>query len=531
MERRRSEAMIGACPPSRRIRRAASYGDRISWIQAQRQQAAAPPTTKDKPVGPRPQGHIDSPVVRRWLLTAQHPGQEISNFPRNNNDLFHLPYCHVDYSPEVTRRRPDWIASWRMSLNPRIVQYLFPLYHGPRGRDGTYFGVAWHDIAVSLYDVEGFIIRKEWLDGSTLDHLFRFFLAPYESCTWIYPAEITTCGRPADPIRRPAMRREMAKKRFWIFKVHVDGNHWALAIYDQAVSMIHYFDSLFREEKKNREIVRHVWVVIAGSADIAPNPDPKLHFPKCPTQLGGWECGVWIAEFTRFFFQEMRQGTILYHAKNWRTGRLYVSIKNIAKAKRAMIQNWLGFVRQALGNSPGRSLRPSGLTYRNWHTANPFRPPDWPASRVPSQITDAPSGQAEASAPRDIQGNTTPEATISPSGRTKPKPVPRKRGARIFVTLSSSRTPRQSEYKSLPLPPKSPDEWTRPPMYDHHNEPADLHLSPEYAPWYRGWDVMDKEIEAWRLREMDRCKKRLLHQQTQSSREERARRRREQQDR
>ena len=51
--------------------------------------------------------------------------------------------------------------------------------------------------------------------------------------------------------------------------------------------MIHYFDSLLREEKKNCEIAWHVWVVIVGSADITPKPDLILHFPKCPIQLGG----------------------------------------------------------------------------------------------------------------------------------------------------------------------------------------------------------------------------------------------------
>jgi hypothetical protein len=38
-----------------------------------------------------------------------------------------------------------------------------------------------------------------------------------------------------------------------------------------------------------------------------------------------------------------------------------------------------------------------------------------------------------------------------------------------------------------------------PPVYDHSGSP-DCNLSPEYPPWFKGWEHLDAQVEEWKAR-------------------------------
>ena len=173
--------------------RSASQGTQLGQPQFQRNQATSLPTlpseVENRPVGPRPPGDPSSTDVRRWALLSQQPGREIASYTDDPESLFRLPPgLQVQYPPHVVIRRPDWIVSFRLSENSRIHDYLFPLCSGPRGRNGEYFGIPWHDISLALYDVEGLIMQKEWFFLDAILLLLYFSLSTYEHCVWIYPS-------------------------------------------------------------------------------------------------------------------------------------------------------------------------------------------------------------------------------------------------------------------------------------------------------------------------------------------------------
>ncbi|KAG7289873.1 hypothetical protein NEMBOFW57_006250 [Staphylotrichum longicolle] len=340
------------------IPRSVSSGSIVGQLQLQRQQLAGPPTrptsTNNLPQGPRPDGEDDSVEVRRWRLSAQNPGGEVQSFTKDPNKLFQLPRgLQVDYPQAVVDRRPMWIASYGLEANSRVHDYLFPACNGPRGRIGQYFDTPWHDISLALYDIEGMIMQQDWLTFDLILHALKFILAPYEHCVWIYPNAVTDQHPPAGPARR-RQKQVAATKRFWVLPCHRYGNHWAVAIYDQVTTDLFFFDSLPRPSKDDHMPFMHkVLDVVTGSAEIPPlNGQVKGRVVVCPRQKEGWECGLWVLEFTRFFFQEMRGEDGVRHPLRWMQGRLYKEYGNLGKAQDKMLRCWTNLIREVLGSTP-----------------------------------------------------------------------------------------------------------------------------------------------------------------------------------
>jgi hypothetical protein len=281
-----------------------------------------------------------------------------------------------------------------------------------------YFSIPWHDISLALYDAEGFIMQKDWFPVDVILLLLKFSLSTYEHCVWIYPGAVTDVEPLAHPVRG-RKKQEAATKRFWIFVCHRGGVHWALAIYDQVKGHIFFFDSLLQgDEVEERRFISHVWVVIHGSSEIPPPcANPTIFLMRCPKQQGKWECGLWVLEFTRFFFQEIHQGTNVLYQKRWRLGRMYQSLSNLKLCQEKMISCWLGFIREVMGNHKNEPLHPVGLRYRDIFDCKPFAPPPWPVDRPPQTPVLAPTRPLPPKTPTAVAAalfNQPPSAAATP---------------------------------------------------------------------------------------------------------------------
>jgi hypothetical protein len=100
---------------------------------------------------------------------------------------------------------------------------------------------------------------------------------------------------------------------------------------------------------------------------------------------------------------------------------------------------------------------------------------------------------------------------------------------RPIIEISSS--PPASPDSEPPAPPSpeqpvTPDRRVRPPLYDHSGSP-ELHLSPDYPAWFRGWDALNREHKECEEREAARKAESM---RTESRADRAARRRREKQD-
>src|SRR3954451_24304087 len=110
-----------------RLPRATSLGTQVGALhEAQPPMPTRPSVTNNQPVGVRPPGNDSSPAVRRWLLSAQAPGTEVPSYTTDSEKLFSLPRQAMNYPEKVKSARPWFIASYRLSNNPRIHGLLFP---------------------------------------------------------------------------------------------------------------------------------------------------------------------------------------------------------------------------------------------------------------------------------------------------------------------------------------------------------------------------------------------------------------------
>jgi hypothetical protein len=299
----------------------------------------------------------------------------------------------MNYPEKVKRARPWFIASYRLSNNPRIHDLLFPMLDGPRGKNGEYFGTPWHDISIALYDLEGLILSKDWLSN---DHIFitlEYTLASYESSVWIFPWAVQEDDNTVPP-KSLGTRRLAAGKRFWVFVLHRHGNHWALAVYDQLKCSIFLFDSMaVQNARKEQAFKTDLWRLIHEVSDIPPaRPNPLIYTMKSPRQTEDWECGIWVLEFARFFFQEVQDGHNLYSGKRWIQSRLYCNLGKRHTPQMKMLRCWTEFIRASLGSyspSPQLGHPQVHLTrrrYPRWEDPNAYVPPPWPAQPPPAVV-------------------------------------------------------------------------------------------------------------------------------------------------
>ena len=115
---------------------------------------------------------------------------------------------------------------------------------------------------------------------------------------------------------------------------------------------------------------------------------------KSPRQTEDWECGIWVLEFARFFFQEVQDGHNLHTGKRWAQSRLYCNLGKRHTPQMRMLRCWTEFIRASLGSySPPPQLgnpqvHLTRTRYPQWEDPNAYVPPPWPAPPVVVNIPE-----------------------------------------------------------------------------------------------------------------------------------------------
>ena len=127
-----------------------------------------------------------------------------------------MPNKRVDYSHVVEASRPNWLGTWLgLSHNAKTMRRLFPSCEGPLPRGSLYFGLPWHNVAPTLYDIEGRLIGKWWFDHTSIMALLRLSLACYQHCVFLFSQPISNNLQPsAIPRLEGEQRQESRQKRF-----------------------------------------------------------------------------------------------------------------------------------------------------------------------------------------------------------------------------------------------------------------------------------------------------------------------------
>ncbi|KAK4131257.1 hypothetical protein BT67DRAFT_436405 [Trichocladium antarcticum] len=195
----------------------------------------------------------------------------------------------------------------------RILASLFPGLATPRTDGETFYRVAWPTVVCSFYDLEGMIENREWLQGHDLIVALCYFLSGLEDQVYIHNTWISNSSSVHPPETNLNTRRVMASKRFWVILGTKDLSHWILTIYDQARHTTVYFDSLrYRARDTNLYQLKIIsW--IQASSLYPGNTKPEV-YKRGPVQSEDWECGVWVLEYARLFFQEGLQAGGIYEA-------------------------------------------------------------------------------------------------------------------------------------------------------------------------------------------------------------------------
>ncbi|KAK4031734.1 hypothetical protein C8A01DRAFT_41817, partial [Parachaetomium inaequale] len=235
------------------------------------------------------------------LSAYTHPGASSRN-------LFLLDRPIIDYPPEVIARRPDWIACPDLSSNRETVKFLFPGWKGPFNNiDFECHGSPFYNIAATLFDVEGHILGRYQLESFHILNLLRLALCTYEKEVFIHPTCMTdNIDAPHEVLHGRILRSKPQSLRWWVFLCYRFDTHWALAIHDQAAEMTFYLDSGKESDRQSHEdfLRTRIRPIVVDTMAYQEERTWSSRIVPATAQAGSWECGLWVVEYTRIFFQE-----------------------------------------------------------------------------------------------------------------------------------------------------------------------------------------------------------------------------------
>jgi hypothetical protein len=360
----------------------------------------------------------------RSFLFEQKAGFETYTHPgERSRRMFEFDQPVIDYHPEVVARRPDWIACPDLSSNRATVQFLFPGWRGPTGEiDHTYHGTTAYNIAATLFDVEGHILGKYQLEAFHILNLLRLTLCANEEEVFIHPTPVTDMLSAPHELLHGDLPRQARGCRWWVFLCHRFGGHWTLAIHDQAAEITFHFDSSKESSRQDQEqfLQDRIRPILETTLEYADESTWSPIAVNTTSQAGQWECGLWVVEYARIFFQEFWGRLLAGHSEiKLSMTRCYWG-DNLTTAKKRMLYLWLEFCRTMLGQRADTPLRRHGIPRDDPYDAACFRaptpqtsrpqepsrsnratqsPPALPSPRTPgSQRAREPSVQTETSA-------------------------------------------------------------------------------------------------------------------------------------
>ncbi len=266
--------------------------------------------------------------------------------------------------------RPPWIEAHR-ARTPETFATFFP-GPPPYGYDQSQgiapFGTAWHDQGAALYNLEGRLQRKEWLDDYDVFAGLRMVLKSMESLIWLSPAPFnTTIWLQQDMVKVNPDRAPMGK-RFYVFPENQNNNHWRLLIWDRANGQLWVFDSANNTSgKEERELANNInrWLT---QREFKAEPVNRLHMrvisvaqPRQADQRDGWSCGIHCIENARQYFMEWNGRVSGENYPCWTRSILR------PRTSMALAEAYVAMIRTELGNSgPIRSPPAPTLSMKEW---------------------------------------------------------------------------------------------------------------------------------------------------------------------
>nr|ACD86394.1 hypothetical protein [Podospora anserina]CDP30653.1 Putative protein of unknown function encoded in transposon Grenouille [Podospora anserina S mat+] len=400
----------------------------------------------------------------------------------------------ADPGDHVVGRRPDWInTTFVEQFSIDTIKYLFPGLRITTPPDRTHiYGIHVASLTCAMYDLQGQLEAKQWLTSSVLTCALRYSLQGIlERCIWIP-------GEPLNPVMMKSSMRfflpndnhNAFDRRYWVLPIHVNnGSHWAVGIYDVATGILVYMDS--SKDWKGYQanaiscLVSYIRHAFHCSLDV------KVRRPACGEQGGAWECGLWVLEHCRTYFQggvSYGEEEDLTVVKAWRGDRCYRDCKTVGVAGKKMMRLWMAYVKRSLGCEPDQRVRDKKWRRRGLEDlmdaegfnlpstlSSPFKSPPIPRfASLPGSplalVTTVEGDECVVGLPSDHEG-FGPSSVSSNSQR--PSRVATPFGFRTPVTMDS--------------PLLSGPVIARPPTYDHSGSPT-THLSPDHTPGFMGWE-------------------------------------------
>jgi len=205
----------------------------------------------------------------------------------------------------------------------------------------------------NIYNLEGLILRNEWLVSDCIMAGLRFILQDLQALVWIPKYEGMTLGQryvlPNDEINL------IRKRRFLVIPVFGE-DHWMLGVYDQSAHLARFWDSLqdYKGRQRGKKWARGLEQFLVQCGIEAPSRPVELEFALFTSQRGNWECGLFVLENARVFFREFKEGD-QSKTIDWAESALYGDKSNpynIAKGEdpqNAMIEFWISSLRLELG--------------------------------------------------------------------------------------------------------------------------------------------------------------------------------------
>ncbi|KAK3364863.1 hypothetical protein B0T24DRAFT_598189 [Lasiosphaeria ovina] len=111
-------------------------------------------------------------------------------------------------------------------------------------------GINQYTLLCNLYDADGILEMKEWLDFERLLSLLALVLWGYGDVAWIKPSAPTFEHDDPEKILSSGPKcgsydqRAAQDKRFWVIVFNVDNIHWALCIADQLANRAYFMNSM-----------------------------------------------------------------------------------------------------------------------------------------------------------------------------------------------------------------------------------------------------------------------------------------------
>ncbi|CAK7207837.1 hypothetical protein SEUCBS139899_010652 [Sporothrix eucalyptigena] len=282
----------------------------------------------------------------------------------------------TSYPPEYTRGaqigRPPYIYGSRDTVVEEMVHQHFPgleprsVFQG--GWAGNVYGMAPARYFASLFNLEGVLLRGEWLEGDMLAAGVVMVLQDLVDEIWFPTASMLAQGI-TFPLT-PKQEEATAGKKYLVFPTLVGGNHWVVCIFDQKSRVGYWFNTFPSCDDQEGRAALEAWL----KANDVGEGVVEHKTVECLPQASGWECGLLVLENVRRFFREpsVRDRSGPY---SWGDSRLVtVKLPGIGNLDSTLQKvSWLtmvycGWIRSELGVYGFEPLREPADPVISWKT-------------------------------------------------------------------------------------------------------------------------------------------------------------------